>query len=112
MLVNMEEVLVYSLMGCNGARQYTFEQNHSAPHLSDRWTTHLSCCLTESVGQPRVLFILWAQHTRSAGKYDRRCEHTAKARFKPTVAHHSDSLLGASVGSTAITTCLGHCFGV
>jgi hypothetical protein len=43
MLVNMEEVLVYSLMGCNGARQYTFEQNRTAPHLSNRWTTHLSC---------------------------------------------------------------------
>ncbi len=42
MLVNMEEVLVYSLMGCNGARQYTnIEQNHTAPHRN-RWTTHLS----------------------------------------------------------------------
>ena len=29
MLVNMEEVLVYSLMGCNGARQIAFKQNHS-----------------------------------------------------------------------------------
>ena len=27
MLVNMEEVLVYSLMGCNGARQIAFQQN-------------------------------------------------------------------------------------
>ncbi len=43
MLVNMEEVLVYSLMGCNGARQYTnTEQNHTAPHRN-LWTTHLSC---------------------------------------------------------------------
>jgi hypothetical protein len=34
MLVNMEEVLVYSLMGCNGARQYPFEQTHGAPHAT------------------------------------------------------------------------------
>jgi hypothetical protein len=109
MLVNMEEVLVYSLMGCNGARQYTnIEQTRTAPHrtvATGGQRTLAADWLSRSTSRVCSLYCGHSTLTRSAGTYDRQCDHTAKAR---AVAHHSDPL-GASVGSTAR---LQRCFGV